>query len=231
MLAALFIGFFSSIHCLGMCGGIVGTMTMSLPIDIRQSTRQLFGYSIAYNIGRLSSYTLAGLIVGYLGQSLSAFVPVLAGDSLRIIFSLLLILLGFYMSGWFPKLANIEKLGQGFWLALQPLLKKVYPVKNHFQALFAGMLWGWLPCGLVYYTLGIAATKATPLDSALFMLAFGCGTLLAMLSASLLFGKLGNLRQSGKLRGFAAITLILWGLFSLISIFNASGHHHLHGAV
>lgn len=222
MLLALLIGFFSSLHCLGMCGGIVGAMTMSLPVSIRQNPKKLLAYSLAYNAGRIGSYTLAGLLAGFLGQSVITLLPLWAGQGLRILFSLLLILIGLSMSGFFPQLSYIEKTGQSLWCSLQPLLTKVYPPGTYMRALLAGMLWGWLPCSLVYYCLGIAVTLANPLDAALFMLAFGGGNLLTLLSASFLFGKLAFIKHARELKLLAALVLVVWGIFSLLTLIHPS---------
>jgi len=62
MLLAFLIGLASSLHCFGMCGGLVGAMTMSLEPRIRQNTPQLGLYTLAYNTGRILSYVVAGFL-------------------------------------------------------------------------------------------------------------------------------------------------------------------------
>ena len=103
MAIAFLIGLFSSLHCFGMCGALFGAMTMSLTPDIRKNTTQLGLYTLAYNAGRISSYVAAGLLVGYFGQVLRDFLMPDDGIAvLRLIASLLIIAMGFYIAGWFP---------------------------------------------------------------------------------------------------------------------------------
>ena len=225
---AFFIGLLSALHCFGMCGGIVGALTMSLPPATRQDSVALLKYAFAYNTGRILSYCLAGVIVGLLGQTIISFSPEAGGVLLRSIFLIFVILLGFYVGGWLPKLALIEKLGQPIWKQLQPIGVKYLPVKKIRHAFMFGLIWGWLPCGLVYYALLMALTQNGIFDSILFMLAFGLGTLFPMLFASVLAGKLSAMQHSKKLRRFNALALISIGLVGFVMLLFPEITHHLH---
>ena len=72
-IAAFLIGLLGSTHCIGMCGGIVGALTMGLADNVRHSPMQLLPYLLTYNAGRLISYSVAGLIVGLMTASASNF--------------------------------------------------------------------------------------------------------------------------------------------------------------
>jgi sulfite exporter TauE/SafE len=115
---------------------------------------------------------------------------------LRMIASILVIVMGFYIAGWFPQFSKIEKLGTPLWEILQPIGQRLLPVKNIWQAFLFGAVWGWLPCGLLYYVLLISPANDGAINSAMFMLVFGLGTLLPMMSAGFLTGRLAPLRQS-----------------------------------
>ncbi len=228
MTVAFLIGLFSTLHCFGMCGGLVGAMTMSLQPEIRKQPAQLGFYTFAYNAGRIASYVVAGFLVGFFGQALRDFLMPEDGIAvLRMIASILIIAMGFYIGGWFPQFSKIEKLGAPLWKILQPIGQRLLPVKNIWQAFLFGAVWGWLPCGLVYYVLLISPANDGAMNSALFMLVFGLGTLLPMMSAGFLTGRLAPLRQSQKIRYFSGLVLIVMGLISLLLAVSPDAHRYL----
>ncbi len=232
MTVAFLIGLFSSLHCFGMCGGLVGAMTMSLDPKIRQQPTQLGLYTFSYNFGRISSYVIAGFLVGWFGQRLRDFLMPEEGIAvLRLIASLLIIAMGFYIAGWFPrfsqKFSKIEKLGVPLWKILQPIGQRMLPVKNLRQAFLFGAVWGWLPCGLVYYVLLLSPAKDGAINAALFMLLFGLGTLIPMMAAGFLSGRLAPIRQSQKIRYFSGLILILMGLLGLFLATDPDAHRYL----
>ncbi len=228
MTVAFLIGLFSTLHCFGMCGGLVGAMTMSLQPEIRKQPTQLGIYTFAYNAGRIMSYVIAGFLVGWFGQTLRDFLMPEDGIAvLRMVASILIIAMGFYIAGWFPQFSRIEKLGAPLWKVLQPMGQRLLPVKNIWQAFLFGAVWGWLPCGLVYYVLLISPANDGALNSALFMLVFGLGTLLPMMSAGFLTGRLAPLRQSQKIRHLSGMVLVLMGLASLFLAISPDAHRYL----
>lgn len=229
MTIAFLIGLFSALHCFGMCGGLVGAMSMSLEPSIRKKQSQLALYTFAYNSGRITSYVIAGLLMGLFGQTLrDLLMPESGIGILRLLASILIIAMGFYIAGWFPQFAQIEKIGTPLWRYLQPIGQKLLPVKNLWQAFLFGAVWGWLPCGLVYYALLIAPTRDGAVDGALFMLIFGLGTLLPMMSAGFLTGRLVHLRQSKKIRSISGALLIFMGIISLWLTLDPDAHQQLH---
>jgi len=223
------IGLLSAVHCFGMCGGIVGALTMSLQPEIRTRTSRLFYYSLAYNMGRLASYMAAGLLVGWLGNTLITLLAPQQGlPIMRIIAALIVIFLGLYLGGWFPRLAIIERMGTPVWKRLQPLGQRLLPVKSPYQAFLFGVIWGWLPCGLVYYALLLALSEGSAINAAIFMLMFGLGTLIPMLMASMLAGRLNHLRKSVIMQRVSGGLLILMGVVSLTLLYNPELLHHMH---
>lgn len=233
MSVAFLIGLFSALHCFGMCGGLVGAMTMSLEPNIRKKTSGLGLYTFAYNAGRMSSYVVAGFLVGWFGQTLrDLLMPDEGVAILRLFASLLIIGMGFYIAGWFPwfsqKFSHIEKIGTPLWRHLQPIGQRLLPVKSLWQAFLFGAVWGWLPCGLVYYVLLISPAKDGAVNSALFMFYFGLGTLLPMMAAGFLTGRLAPLRQSQKIRYISGAVLIIMGLVGLWLATDPNAHQVLH---
>ena len=142
-----------------MCGSIIGALTLSLPTEVRENPRKMFPYVFNYNLGRLISYGFAGAVVGLLSSPLTAFD---AHSVLRLLSVIVMIGMGLYLAGWFPKFARMERMGGPIWKFLQPIGQKLLPVKTLSQAFFLGMVWGWLPCGLVYAGLAVAATAGDP---------------------------------------------------------------------
>ena len=168
--SALVLGLLGSGHCLGMCGGLMGALTLAIPAEQRGRRLRLL---LGYNLGRILSYAAAGLLLGLAGWALANSPAVTA---MRVAAALLLIAMGLYLGGWWSGLTYIERAGRGLWRRVQPLAGRLLPVSSLPRALLLGALWGWLPCGLVYSTLLWAASQGNAGHSALLMLAFGLGT-------------------------------------------------------
>ena len=226
---AFSIGLLSVVHCLGMCSGIVGALSFSLPQEIQGNKQRLFPFILSYNLGRIFSYTFAGFLLGSISTELFAFISPQFGHKILQWFSaIILLIIGLHVSGWFPKLQTIESIGQPLWRKLEPLGRRMLPVKSLPQAFVFGVVWGWLPCGLVYSALiwASSAGNGTPLTSATLMLLFGLGTLPTVLTAGILTNLLRRLTQQTNFRRFAGILLIS---LAIISPFYAIGpEHHNH---
>jgi len=214
---ALMLGLVSTIHCVGMCGGIMGMMTMSLPQPVRQARGRLLAYTLAYNSGRIASYTIAGLLVGWLSSVLLAADPSGAGFSLlRVLFSILVILVGLYLAGWFPHLTLVEHLGKPLWRRVEPYGRRLLPVKSPARALLFGMIWGWLPCSPVYTALALSSTSGSAWGGGLFMLGFGLGTLPTLTATGFLVGLSTRIRKMRYLREISGGALAVMGLLGLL---------------
>ncbi len=209
LLSAVVLGLLGGGHCLGMCGGLMGALTMAIPTEQRGRRLQLL---LAYNLGRILSYGCAGLLLGLGGWALANSPAAMA---LRIIAGLLLICMGLYLAGWWSGLTRIEALGRGLWRHIQPLAKRLLPVTSLPRALLLGALWGWLPCGLVYSTLLWAASQGSALDSALLMLAFGLGTLPVLVASGLAAQRLNQLLRQRSVRIAGGLLVIVFGLWTL----------------
>lgn len=220
VLAMFVIGLMGAGHCVGMCGGIVAALGFAAE---QNSAR--WPILCSYNLGRITSYAVAGALVGLLGLFGREFLSL--GPWLRAFAGILLILMGLYLADWWRLLSWLERAGQHLWRRLQPLGKGLFQVRTASRAFLFGMIWGWLPCGLVYSALAFAAATAEPLSSALAMAAFGFGTLPAMLAGGVFSSQLKRWLQGRVLRTVMALALILFGAWTLWS---AVAHAHQHPA-
>lgn len=223
-----FLGLASLLHCVGMCGGIIGALTMSLPVEVREQPVRLSAFIAAYNLGRITSYALVGALLGLLSSASGVFDPAY-GRTLQIIAALFLAGIGLYIAGWFPAFARVEKLGVPLWKFLEPIGRRLLPVKSPTQAFLFGMVWGWLPCGLVYSTfVWVFASADSPSQAAFSMALFGLGTLPGVMTAGILTGWLAKIRKAGWSRQVFGLLLIIMALTSLYVLYPSTGnvHHH-----
>jgi len=222
ILPAFLLGFMGSGHCLGMCGGISAALGAA-------SERRTLSLSVGYNIGRVLSYIMLGAIVGGMAQSLSQPLLQLLPQGarwLRTLAGLMVIAMGFYVAGWWRGLTHLEKIGGYVWRYVQPLTKPLLPPKSIGAALLLGELWGLLPCGLVYSSLTWAALNADAMHGALWMAAFGAGTLPAMLATTHGGSYLRSWTQRPALRRTAAIALIAAGIIAAAMPWLHAQHDH-----
>nr|WP_189673450.1 MULTISPECIES: sulfite exporter TauE/SafE family protein [unclassified Pseudomonas] len=207
--SALILGLLGGGHCLGMCGGLMGALTLAIPPEQRGRRLRLL---LAYNVGRILSYACAGLLLGLAGWAVASSPAALA---LRVLAALLLIAMGLYLAGWWSGLTRIEALGRGLWRHIQPMASRLLPVSSLPRALLLGALWGWLPCGLVYSTLLWAASQGNAGYSAALMLAFGLGTWPVLLATGLAAERVSSLLRRRSVRMAGGLLVILFGLWTL----------------
>ncbi len=212
--AAFLVGLLGGGHCVGMCGGIVGAVTMTLP-----GSRPKFPFLISYNLGRISSYVLAGVIAGAIGASSFFLEHVLPVEKvLYALASIMLLLLGLYLAGIWRVLTMLEALGGKLWQRIQPLSRTLLPVKSIPQSYLLGTLWGWLPCGLVYSVLVAAIATANPVQGGLLMLAFGLGTLPTLLAMGMAAVRLKTFLQNLWFRRLSGLLIAGFGVMGLFSL-------------
>lgn len=207
--SALILGLLGGGHCLGMCGGLMGALTLAIPPEQRARRARLL---LAYNLGRILSYACAGLLLGLAGWAVASSPAALA---LRVVAALLLIAMGLYLAGWWSGLTRIEALGRGLWRHIQPVASRLLPVSSLPRALLLGALWGWLPCGLVYSTLLWAASQGNAGYSAALMLAFGLGTWPVLLATGLAAERVNSLLRRRSVRVAGGLLVILFGLWTM----------------
>jgi sulfite exporter TauE/SafE len=225
--AVFFAGLLGSVHCVGMCGGIVGALTAGIDPARRQSRWRMLPFVSAYNLGRIATYMVAGAIAGAIGQGvLQQLIPnyMIVGHLLSAVF---MIALGLYLGGWWMGLGRLERVGQHLWRRIEPLGRRLLPVRTPIQALGVGLLWGWLPCGLVYSALAWSFAAGGALPGALVMLAFGAGTLPTLLALGGAGSWLVSITRRAPVRAVVGAVAVAFGLYSASMAFL---HPHMHMA-
>jgi len=215
-------GFFGSVHCFAMCGGIASALSLAAPAD-RTRVAHL-GLQLCYSLGRIASYSLAGALAGSLGFFLTETLGPKGPFLLRILAGVFLVALGLYIAGWWLGLRHLEALGAKLWQRFAPLVKRLQPVDGPIKALLIGGLWGWLPCGLVYSVLVTASSAGSWTWGALTMTAFGVGTLPALLITGALAQRLSGLARRQNVRWAAGALLILFGFWTAVGASLALRH-------
>ena len=193
-------------HCAAMCGGFAGIACGRWPAG--PSRDRWWSRALAYNAGRIASYVAAGALAGGLGAAgLSLRGTPLTQQALFAVMSLALILFAAYLAGFAPFVRPIEAAGGAVWRHLQPHSRRFLPADTAPRAFGLGLIFGWLPCGMVYVALIAALAAADPLHGGLVMAAFGLGTLPNLLAIGAWFGYVVKLARARAMR-FACAALI-----------------------
>lgn len=222
LLSALLMGLIGSTHCIGMCGGIISTLSTNFN---GKANNQTFTIQLFYNLGRISSYTLIGLLIGLFSSQLMQLLPNPHGFSMKIS-GFFFILLGLYIGQFLNSFKYLEGAGQKLWVKIEPFGRKYLPAQNIWSALKLGLVWGWLPCGLVYSALALAVTQLNPVHSALTMLAFGLGTLPTLLLIGHFAQNVRQILQNKAIRYILGIFLIVYGFSQIAGYSTFMMHAH-----
>ena len=216
-LVAFVTGLLGGVHCFGMCGGIVGALTLNTSPQAQKSKQSsVLIITIGYNIGRIAGYIVAGAIVGFLGSTLVDLTGIqTAKQMLSIIASAFMIALGLYLAGIWNGISKLEHIGGHLWKRIQPFTKQFMPVSGFKQAVPLGFLWGWLPCGLVYTALIWTLSSGGALQGALIMLAFGLGTLPNLLAMGIIATRLAKWVRNPSIRLVAGLLVVSMGILTL----------------
>lgn len=201
------------VHCAGMCGGIIGALTLS---QLSDGKLRKVSIILSYNLARICSYALAGGLMASLGWFATHWLEIhLAQGLMQLLAGLFMLALGLYLSGWWFGLNRLENLGAFVWKRLEPLGRQLMPVKNFRQAFVLGLVWGWLPCGLVYSVLIWSMSAGSFYKGALMMASFGLGTLPNLLLMGLFAGSLLKYFQNNKIRQISGVIIILFAVYML----------------
>lgn len=213
---AFLIGLTGGVHCFGMCGGIVGALTLGLPATPGHAWRSRLPYLLAYNLGRILSYVAAGALAGGIGTWTAHLLSIHHAQlGLQILAGLFMILLGLYLAGWWSALRRLERAGGVLWRRIEPWGRRFLPVRTPVQAFSIGLIWGWLPCGLVYSVLVWAVGAGGALEGGLLLLSFGLGTLPALLAMGTAAATLAGWVRRPAVRATAGALVILFGMYEI----------------
>ncbi|HVN42975.1 MAG TPA: sulfite exporter TauE/SafE family protein [Steroidobacteraceae bacterium] len=222
--AALLAGLAASGHCLGMCGGIAGALAVRAQ---RTGEGSRLAAGLAYNLARITSYALAGAIAGLVGHAVLHTLNIAA---LSLVFRglaglIMLAAAGRLLFGW-RLLDPIEAAGARLWGRIAPRAGRQGRSGGLTGAVGLGLAWGWMPCGMTYSMLMLSATTASAAGGAAVMLAFGAGTLPAMVTATIAFEQVaGALARRATFRRVAGVGLLAFGLWTA----GSAAYHGLAG--
>ncbi len=207
--AAFVTGLLGSAHCFGMCAGISGLFAVNANV---QALKVQVPKAIAYNVGRVLTYAILGVIVALLGKGAVDSIPAL-GPPVRLASRILIILIGLQVAFNWRILGPLETAGAKIWQRIAPAAKGLVPVETMPQALGLGLIWGWLPCGLVYSVLLLAATTTDAAAGGMVMIAFGIGTMPAMIATGVSASKIAQFMSRKRLG--AGLLIVVLGLATI----------------
>jgi hypothetical protein len=204
VLAAFLLGFLGSFHCIGMCGPIA----IALPQHEGQKNL-VYTSALLYNIGRVITYSIIGLLFGTIGKGLfiGGFQQIVSISTGAII--ILFVSFPYIVPSKFKQVSVLQI----------PIIRKAFSnafkMKSNFAYLVLGLINGLLPCGFVYMALSGAMLTGTTLDGSLFMMFFGIGTIPAMFTLSIM-GSFVNLNFRNKLKKAIPVISILVGIILIL---------------
>lgn len=232
VIMAFSLGLLSAPHCIAMCGSIASALllnsqrmavshdavqqlrfTTAAPSVPAQQGRSSLHDALILGMGKLFSYVLLGALAGAGSAALNS-VGSVPGSMLRGFSALLMIAIGLYIAGWWQGLALLEAAGAKLW---QPLLRGFAKANARLAGnpLFAGAVWGLLPCGIVYSMLGLALASGSAAHGAALMASFGLGTLPFVLSTGGLLQVFSKFLADRRVRRGAGVIMILMGFVTL----------------
>ena len=205
-------GVLGSAHCIGMCGAICATMNLGTT-----TIRSALGRQLLWSAGRIFTYGFLGLAAGVAGSKLSRtqFVQSQANllyvqAAFAVLAGLLLMVQGLLAAGWFPR----RRSKSGSPCVTASIFAGFLRGGSAVGVFIAGILTGFLPCGLVYSFLALAVASTSIWQGLLIMVTFGLGTVPVMLltGTGLTMTTLQARRQLMKL---AAICVLVTGLLTV----------------
>jgi sulfite exporter TauE/SafE len=207
VVSAFLMGLFGGAHCIAMCGGVSSLLCSGQPA---RSPR----FSLAYNAGRIASYTLLGLVAGTLGTLRFGLPMDVIRFMLRVLAAICMLTVGLHLVGLPSFVKSLESVGAPLWRRVAPLARSLLPLRSSWHALGAGSLWALMPCGLLYGALALAASAESATLGAATMAAFGLGTLPVMLAVGLLARRIAGAFARQWVRRAAGAVILAFGLWS-----------------
>lgn len=212
LVPAFSMGLFGGMHCVAMCG------SASSVLCARKGA-----YTLSFNLGRAAGYVLLGAAAGAVGSWTVGH----GIDGLRFAFRALaattMLLVGLHLAGLPSFIGLFERAGAPLWRRVAPITQRLLPLRTAWHATAAGMLWSLMPCGLLYAALATSASAYSALDGAATMAAFAAGTLPVMLGVGALSSRLAPLLRKGKLRAFAGMVVLAFGVWSTAGVAAQAG--------
>ena len=218
LISAWLVGALGGLHCIAMCGGFMGAIAArdaagAMPL---RAARAIVISQAGSHAGRLFMYAIIGALFGALGATLIASIDLLPLQrATYAIANALLLVLGAGLMLRMPALPMLQRLGMR---AFAPLLRAIRPLLRRSDALgrvAMGLIWGLMPCALIYSALPMALVAGGWWQGALVLAAFGLGTLPNLMATGLALGRARRLLATATLRNVAALALIAFGTAGL----------------
>lgn len=240
LLPVFAVGLAGSVHCVGMCGGIVGALSSTAGTAARRTIPiapaaaavlpavSPFDSTLrvaTYNAGRIGSYMLAGALAGGLANGAANLARIAQWQSVAyLLANAMLIALGLYLMEAWRGLARVEAAGKLLWRHVQPAMKHLLPMNTLPKAFALGGLWGWVPCGMVYSMLLTALLSGSAAGGAATMLAFGLGTLPMLLALGLAGARLRAAMQKKAMRVACGLLVLGFGVLGMLRYAGGMSH-------
>lgn len=207
-------------HCLGMCGGIVAIYSarQAALTSASGSKPGLLSRIISFlplHIGRITTYTFLGALIGLAGSLLDQVGGMVGWQGVfSILVGIAMILVSLSLMGILPPIEVALTSVRG---GSSPMgrMRSLFGKRSFLSSLTLGILWGFLPCGLVFAMLVVAARAQSIWGGALTMLAFGLGTVPTLLGFGLAANLLGP-KLRGRLQMFAALLIMLFAIQTIL---------------
>ncbi len=205
-IAALVFGFFTSFHCIGMCGPIA----IALPLK-RNTWYSKVISSLLYNFGRTITYGFLGAIFGLLGKGFKmsgfqSWVSIIVG---------ILMILSVLFPVLFHQKQYIDRIMYSYVGKMISAFRKLFKKSTYPSLFFIGLLNGLLPCGPVYAAIALAIVGGSILSGSLYMILFGLGTIPIMLSLNLI-GHTISISMRNKIRKVIPVFIIIIGILFIL---------------
>lgn len=222
LLTALTIGLIGNFHCIGMCSGIITIFSMSLSKEKKEKKNI---YQIYYNLGRILGYVLINIVAFNLGFILISLLGIKNLHFLKFISGSILIIISLYLFNVLNLIKFIELLGLRLWNKISKHIIFFFPIRNPFQAIFLGLIWAHVPCGLVYSTIIWSISSASFYKSISLIIFFGIGTLPSMIGLGLFSNKINKIKNYKAVRLICSLFFLLIGIYEIITYFSKNTCH------
>jgi uncharacterized protein len=228
LISAWMVGALGGLHCAAMCGGFLAAFSArdagaATPAPLLPAATVL-GREIAYHGGRVATYMILGAAFGTAG-ALAMNAVALAPLQRMFYFAanLILVLLGLSLVVQSWRTPLLQSAGARLFGAVLPAVKPLLHRPGTTGRIMLGLVWGLVPCALVYSVLPLALFAGGPVQGAMVMLAFGIGTMPNLLALGMLVRRSRRFLDAKALRGVAATILIAFGLLGLWRVYTADG--------
>jgi sulfite exporter TauE/SafE len=218
LIGAWLAGTLGGAHCLAMCGGFVtalagGGAPGATPM---RPARALAWHQLPHNLGRIATYTLLGAVAGGAGgQALAAAGWLPMQRAMFVVANVFLLLLGLAIAGRAAGVPWLQRAGNALFARIVPAVRPLMAHEGAPARFAVGMIWGAVPCGLVYSVLPVALFAGGAVEGAAVMLAFGAGTLPNLLAAGWLLARARRWFDGRALRYAAAALLVAFAVLGI----------------